>query len=713
MGISTHTPPLHAALDYCARKLLTELGRGHAGHSDSILAPRLTPTTAALLRWWCSVEYCSTRVYNFHAGQRQAILHTVLAHELLQTDDPEWLYHLACDPIRAWAEAAPASGSPMRYAGYVLRMAPGSGLRWVAQALLVWQWANHAAARASGHDDPRFSSDFALFAANSVVRSRLLDALFGTLDEHGQRDAARSSPLRNAALFLPPSQRASFGDWLGRQARCADGDSALRIVDIGNENNAISPPITLVAGVGARMLGGAMRTHADLASSRHVSLLWIDLTLAQASSAACASSTPIAEFPLERAIRDGATKLPMLEPTQHLRLPPLRARPPQRMGLRPRLSRAHHSLLGIGLAALSRRDTGFAALDPMRRPKLLVLCDTPQLIRGVRHALTASGLDKRAIAARVVIDTLPAQTTPTDSRICVIVALRTCISVHTPTALLSPALPPLWPEPDFTVLRGENRERAVLGRAPTHLLDVLSVVEHPQCHAEYADLLRAGLAAQGDDPCKTDATSDLILTGLRADADAFEIPLPGICDGRTNGADRLSDLPRRILRARQSMPVRKSVYMHAGWSTHDNGLRRAFLECAEYDPGIESHCLLDPRRHATRFRDSLLAQGLSPLGLPDALVRTKDAVYLVEFLPSCPAQPQPPGPCVRALTRWCAHANALPAMQRQQRHWHRVQLQAPLFWSWKRSEGMLSALLAALAGTAPLTRHNLSAAAAH
>ena len=39
-------------------------------------------------------------------------------------------------------------------------MAPGSGLRWVAQALLVWQWANHVATRGSGYDDPRCEAYF-------------------------------------------------------------------------------------------------------------------------------------------------------------------------------------------------------------------------------------------------------------------------------------------------------------------------------------------------------------------------------------------------------------------------------------------------------------------------------------------------------------------------------------------------------------------------
>ncbi len=170
MDMSMHTPPLHAALDYCARKLLVELERPHAMLSDSSLAPQLTPTTTSLLRWWCSAEYCCTRVDNFHAGQRQAILHTIIAHELLRTDDPERLYRLACDPVRARVDAPTATGAPAHEHGYLLRMAPGSGLRWVAQALLVWLWANHVAEQASDRDDPRFGGDFMLLTANGTVR---------------------------------------------------------------------------------------------------------------------------------------------------------------------------------------------------------------------------------------------------------------------------------------------------------------------------------------------------------------------------------------------------------------------------------------------------------------------------------------------------------------------------------------------------------------
>ena len=36
----------------------------------------------------------------------------------------------------------------------------------------------------------------------------------------------------------------------------------------------------------------------------------------------------------------------------------------------------------------------------------------------------------------------------------------------------------------------------------------------------------------------------------------------------------------------------------------------------------------------TRSRDALLMQGIAPHGFPDAVIRTPDAVYLAEILPS-------------------------------------------------------------------------------
>src|SRR3546814_18307717 len=47
----------------------------------------VTPTTAQLLHWWFGADACQTRAFNFHPGQRQAILNTIVAPHVLGTPD--------------------------------------------------------------------------------------------------------------------------------------------------------------------------------------------------------------------------------------------------------------------------------------------------------------------------------------------------------------------------------------------------------------------------------------------------------------------------------------------------------------------------------------------------------------------------------------------------------------------------------------------------
>ena len=60
-------------------------------HGEAEILRHVTPTTAELLRWWFSDEACRVRRFNFHRGQRQAILNVIVAHEVLgSTDLAEW-----------------------------------------------------------------------------------------------------------------------------------------------------------------------------------------------------------------------------------------------------------------------------------------------------------------------------------------------------------------------------------------------------------------------------------------------------------------------------------------------------------------------------------------------------------------------------------------------------------------------------------------------
>ena len=51
----------------------------------------VTPTTAELLMWWFGEDMVTARSgLNFHAGQKQAILNAIVAHEVLGRDQAHW-----------------------------------------------------------------------------------------------------------------------------------------------------------------------------------------------------------------------------------------------------------------------------------------------------------------------------------------------------------------------------------------------------------------------------------------------------------------------------------------------------------------------------------------------------------------------------------------------------------------------------------------------
>jgi type III restriction enzyme len=168
---------------------------------SALILEKVTPLTADLLRWWFQQDCCDTRGVNFHDGQRQAILHTIYAHEILQPETLVDLYQkLAAEELLTARrlEQVMQSGHPK----YCLKMATGTGKTWVLQALLYWQLLN--AARSP--QDKRFTRKFLIVAPGLIVYQRLLDAFLGK-ERQGQRDFATSDLARFKDLFVPDSYR--------------------------------------------------------------------------------------------------------------------------------------------------------------------------------------------------------------------------------------------------------------------------------------------------------------------------------------------------------------------------------------------------------------------------------------------------------------------------------------------------------------------------
>lgn len=179
----------------------------------------VTPTTAELLLWWFGEDMVLARGgnnsgLNFHAGQKQAILNAIVAHEVLGHGHESWTL---LDLYKACAPDALLSGTRLNevaqakhaHPKYCFKMATGTGKTWVLQALMIWQLLNKTAALAEGLDDARFTRQFMVVAPGLIVYERLLDAFCGKQIENGNgsRDFATSDMARFADLFVPDVHR--------------------------------------------------------------------------------------------------------------------------------------------------------------------------------------------------------------------------------------------------------------------------------------------------------------------------------------------------------------------------------------------------------------------------------------------------------------------------------------------------------------------------
>lgn len=165
---------------------------------------RVSSITQELLKWWFQQDFMDLRGVNFHAGQRQAILNAIYAHEILETSRLESLYaHIAPEVMVESAQSAEMiRAAKNAYPKYCLKMATGTGKTWVLQALLVWSLLN--ANRAQG--STRFTKNFLIVAPGLIVYDRLLDAFQGK-ERAGERVFEESDLYKFRELFIPEPYR--------------------------------------------------------------------------------------------------------------------------------------------------------------------------------------------------------------------------------------------------------------------------------------------------------------------------------------------------------------------------------------------------------------------------------------------------------------------------------------------------------------------------
>jgi type III restriction enzyme len=162
---------------------------------------KVTPTTAELLKYWFSTEYCETRKMNFHQGQRQAILNIIYLHEVMGVDDVMDIYKCVAEDLLQTADLGQLAQQKYQMPKYAVKMATGTGKTWVMHALFLWQMLN---ARHEDMPSGRFTKNFLIVAPGLIVYDRLKDAFCGRIKRgEEQRNLETNDFYYNKELFIP------------------------------------------------------------------------------------------------------------------------------------------------------------------------------------------------------------------------------------------------------------------------------------------------------------------------------------------------------------------------------------------------------------------------------------------------------------------------------------------------------------------------------
>lgn len=190
---------------------------------------KVTPTTAELMKWWFQQDFIDLRAINFHQGQRQAILNTIYAHEVLGVKTLSGLYEeIALSVMLESAKAADRiQAEKNAYPKYCLKMATGTGKTWVLQALLIWQLLNANRDEVS----QRYTRNFLIVAPGLIVYDRLLDAFQGK-QRSGLREFKNSDIYSFRELFIPEPYRDEVFRFV-QSSFCAKEDIARKVTSGG------------------------------------------------------------------------------------------------------------------------------------------------------------------------------------------------------------------------------------------------------------------------------------------------------------------------------------------------------------------------------------------------------------------------------------------------------------------------------------------------
>jgi len=160
--------------------------------------------TQDLLKYWFKEPHTDTRYFNFHEGQRQAILNAIYLHEIVGTKNVKDVYENINFELLPDIDVLELAKEKYNIPKYAIKMATGTGKTWVMHALLIWQYLN---AKYEAERSGKFTKNFCLVAPGIIVYERLLDAYLGKENEAQERQFDKSDFFQFKDLFIPPQYR--------------------------------------------------------------------------------------------------------------------------------------------------------------------------------------------------------------------------------------------------------------------------------------------------------------------------------------------------------------------------------------------------------------------------------------------------------------------------------------------------------------------------
>ena len=267
----------------------------------------------------------------------------------------------------------------------------------------------------------------------------------------------------------------------------------------------------------------------------------------------------ITDFDLKSAMRAGLVKSLVLDRRKEIGALPLEFKAERDEDGNPCLSEGQRVMLRAGLQKLKKLETDFARIDPLRHPKMLVVCEDTSVSPLVAQFLRDEGLAEDEVMSidsgkkaelgekdwapvrerlfsvdqhatpRVIVSVLMLREGFDVNNICVIVPLRSSQAQILLEQTIGRGLRLMWRDEEYTDLKRENRERINTGLEPGNLIDILSIVEHPAFNEFYKELMAEGLAGvTTDEMDSTSSTGDVIAVELRDGFEQYDFAIPFI-----------------------------------------------------------------------------------------------------------------------------------------------------------------------------------------